>query len=84
VPKAPVCAKNAIRCMSGDHRGAATAGPPMDVSATGSDPSLPDIQISAAPERTDTNAIFVPSGEKLGSASAFVDTRNGLEAFKAW
>jgi hypothetical protein len=56
----------------------------MDVSATGSDPSLPDIQISAAPERTDTNAIFVPSGEKLGSASAFVDTRNGLEAFKAW
>jgi hypothetical protein len=40
-----------------------TIGPPIDVSRTGFDASLAQIQISGAPDLRDTNAIFAPSGE---------------------
>src|SRR4029453_10038063 len=63
LPARPVEAKNAILRPSGDHCGPMTIGPPIDVSRTGFDASLAQIQISGAPDLRDTNAIFAPSGE---------------------
>jgi hypothetical protein len=40
-----------------------TIGPPIDVSLTALEASLWQIQISEVPERRETNAILVPSGE---------------------
>jgi hypothetical protein len=41
-------------------------GPPNEVSCTGSEPSASQIQISMAPERVDSKARRLPSGENAG------------------
>ena len=53
----------AIRPPSGDQRGVETCGPRKEVNWTGLEPSLLHTQISVFPERPDTNAILLPSGE---------------------
>ena len=40
---------------------------PKEVSCTGFDPSLAEIQISALPVRSEPKAIYFPSGEKSKS-----------------
>jgi hypothetical protein len=63
----------AIRSPSGDHRGVVTQGPPNKVNGTAFDPSLLHAQISGWPERLDTKATLLPSGENCGSMSLRLD-----------
>jgi hypothetical protein len=48
---------------SGEKRGAVVAGPPKEVNWTGFEPSALQVQISRLPERSDTKAMLLPSGE---------------------
>src|SRR6516225_10834206 len=48
---------------SGDHLGVPTGHPLPENSETAPEPSALQSQISETPERSDTNAIFAPSGE---------------------
>src|SRR2546427_4933568 len=61
---------------SEDHCGPQIDGLANKVSCTGFDPSLSHTQISLAPDRSDTNAIFFPSGENIGAQSGRVDAMN--------
>src|SRR5437588_7039599 len=63
----------AIRSPSGDHRGVVTQGPSNEVNWTAFDPSLLHTQISKWPERADTKATLLPSGENCGCMSSRVD-----------
>ena len=64
----PARESNAIWRPSGDHLGEPVNGPLNDVTATGSEPSAPLIQISGDPERVDSKASLRPSGENAGFA----------------
>src|SRR5262245_4775447 len=66
----------AIRAPSEDQRGAPTPAPPKLVNCTGTEPSLLQIQISELPDRLDTKAIFLPSGEYRGLVSSCVEEIN--------
>src|SRR5437588_11761548 len=63
----------AIRSPSADHRGVVTRRPPNEVNWTGFDPSPLHTQISGWPERSDTKATLLPSGENCGSLSSRVE-----------
>src|SRR5450755_3362565 len=65
-----------MRWPSGDQCGTPVACAPSEVSWTQLDPSLSQAQISRAPERSDSNAIFLPSGEYWGANSVRVDGIN--------
>ena len=72
----PASESKAIRLPSGDQRGVVTSGPLKEVTWTGLEPSLLHTQISECPERSDTNAILVPSGENCGAESSCVEKMN--------
>src|SRR5215470_4087893 len=61
---------------SGDQLGDPASGPRNEVRRIGFSPSLSQTQISSLPERLETNAIRLPSGEKRGLASRAVETIN--------
>src|SRR5690348_6667603 len=75
-PPAAVESK-AIRPPSGDHRGVVMSGPLKEVNCTAFEPSLSHTQISRLPERVDTKATFVPSGENCGEESSRVEEISG-------
>jgi hypothetical protein len=68
-----------MRWLSGDHRGLPVTGPLKDVSGTQFAPVRSHVQISKLPERFDSKAILLPSGEKRGAVSSRVDEMSGLE-----
>src|SRR5205814_7509369 len=59
----------AILAPSGDQRGVVTDAPPNEVSCRAFNPSLSHDQTSAFPERSEINAIFLPSSEYWGEES---------------
>src|SRR5215831_17411337 len=64
---------NTIRRPSGDHLGDPQYAPPIALNCSGLFPSLLETQISVVPLRSDTNAIFLPSGENCGLLSVRVE-----------
>src|SRR5262245_36320984 len=58
---------------SGDQRGVAVAGPPIEVTCAACEPSLWHTQISGLPERSELNTTFRPSSENWGLSSLRVD-----------
>src|SRR5439155_16865660 len=56
--------------------GVPVEGAPNEVSCTGFEPSLADIQISSLPVRSEPKAIFFPSGEKSISNCVRVEEIN--------
>src|SRR2546428_9682593 len=73
----------AILRPSGDQLGLLSI-PPHEVNCMGFDPSLLHTQTSLAPDRSDKNAIFLPSGEYTGYSSCRVEEIRftGAPAFK--
>ena len=65
----------AIRPPSGDQRGVPVYTP-KEVSWRTLDPSTSQTHISRAPLRSDSNAIFLPSGEMLGDSCSAEETIN--------
>jgi hypothetical protein len=55
-----------MRRLSGDQCGFAVIGPPKNVTRTGLEPSRSHTQISGWPERGDSKAMCLPSGEACG------------------
>src|ERR1700682_5145869 len=60
-------------CPSGDQRGVPVSAPRKDVSARGCAPELSQTQISSLPDRSDRNAILLPSGEYCALVSCLVE-----------
>src|SRR5215510_10952368 len=65
---------NTICLPSGDQLGDPASGPRNEVRRMGFSPSPPQTHISSLPERLETNAIRLPSGEYRGLASRAVET----------
>ena len=63
---------------SGAHRGTLVAEEPSEVNCTAFEPSLSHFQISLMPERYDTNAMFLPSGEYRGLWSCREEEINSI------
>ena len=59
-------------------------GPPKDVILVWLDPAAVDIQISGQPERSETKAIFFPSGEYLALESGHVELINNSAPPGVW
>src|SRR5215469_2221424 len=70
---------NAMSLPSGDQLGSPVVSTPKALSCTGFVPSASDIQTSHLPERSDENAIWLPSGEYLG----WICTREEVTIFWA-
>src|SRR6478735_1195681 len=69
VPKVPPDRDTTTYFPSGDHAGDTYMFTLPVVSAVVSEPSAFIVQTFSAPDRSDTKAIFFPSGEKRGCAS---------------
>jgi hypothetical protein len=69
-----------MRRPSGDQRGEPVAGLSKEVNWSGLLPSLSEIQISWLPERSEANAILLPSGENCGLTSRRVESISFLGA----
>src|SRR6266571_3427870 len=72
----------AICFPSGDHFGVPVEGALNEVSCTGFEASLADIQISSLPVRSEAKAIFFPSGEKSISNCVRVEEINLVGALR--
>src|SRR3974390_1154797 len=64
----PARESNAIHLPSGDHRGVPVNCTPNDDNWMGLEPSASHTQTSSEPVRSDSKAIFYPSGEMLGDS----------------
>src|SRR6516165_2692720 len=67
----------AILSPPGDHRGVPDEAP-KNVSRAGAEPSAFATQISRLPERSDSKATRLPSGEYCGNKSYLVEGRKGI------